>query len=189
MSDSASAAIIIPIATVLFGGVVSALVTQTLTMFRADTERRLQKLEDLYSAVQDAFIWGKQFQDLHIALHTGAKAADELSEVKSLRDQIDKEHCGAYGRLMVLCDVWFPGMKQSAQELVNSISAMSHFVEASHRHWLQIKDDPIGEYKSPPSPEGKIFYWRDVLSRQIIEEAQSIRRGRILTWVRNAIDH
>lgn len=48
MSDSYLAAIVTPIATVLFGGVVSSLVTHYMTIFRMDKEYRLKKLEELY---------------------------------------------------------------------------------------------------------------------------------------------
>ncbi|MEO7932962.1 MAG: hypothetical protein ABIT76_07380 [Chthoniobacterales bacterium] len=176
--------IAVALLTILFGGVVSALLSQGITLYRADRDRQLSKLEEIAMATQDAFAWGKQYQDLRLGLFIGTIKVEKSQHIKALVDEIDREHWDAYKRLMVLTDIWYPDLRNSAQELINSVIASGSQIEDRYRRYQDHLKNPTHPYVNKQIDESKIFEWKDTLRKQIIEQVDLIRMGWLGAWLK-----
>jgi hypothetical protein len=116
--------VLIPVFTVLFAGVVSAIVTYALNTRKAERETLRQKLEALFTHAHKytTKLWGEYFQYFPVV-----KGEMTLNDLYDTRIKNAEKYTPTHEQIEMLISIYFPKVQKAYDDLVAARDQLSQF--------------------------------------------------------------
>jgi hypothetical protein len=179
MNSAIAPAVVAAIVAIFFGSFSAALVTHLLTSYRADKEYRLQKTEELFNALHG---WNKhqryyyhQYQLIaggYVDWETGVKAATAESVAMF----------PYYATVSIIANVYFPCLVPSIEGLDKFHTEVNVVIDRFRESVQKVAPSYETEFERADKRSRDL---RREIDEKVFELARAVRRGSVLTWLRD----
>ena len=170
------------LASILFGSVAAALVSHFLTSFRADSEYRLRKLEELYLAVEASS------RDLRLHYHhmlnvaEGTRSWEDAAEKgDALMIDFQRDHHTA----KMIASIYFPDLVYVVDRMGEVADQLHKTIDSFRAERIEGNDYPAYQSEFAAASQA-VRQRKQEVCEKIVETSKDVRRGWFRTLLRSA---
>jgi hypothetical protein len=163
---------------ILFGSASAALLSHTLSSYKADKEYRLRRLEELFSAVQ-TWVHFKRIYYFHLSdIATADTKGDEGVELaNSAGEQAQRE----YYRAFMISTIYFEDLTHPLNQILNLDTEGQELLARFAKEQTDGMKYPSYD-EAFERARSELLKRRDEFNEKFFEEAGRVKRGRMLDW-------